>query len=82
MPGAALPGVARGLLLGGAMLALLGILALAMVVGKFARRITPAVELALLLLVAALVLAEFVSWSWLGAGSAENLLGRLLTGSR
>ncbi|MGH7324245.1 MAG: hypothetical protein ACREJ9_06310 [Candidatus Rokuibacteriota bacterium] len=59
------------------MLSLLGILALAVVVGKVARRITPAVELALLLLIAALVVAEFVSWSWWETGSTEALLGRL-----
>jgi hypothetical protein len=64
------------------MFALLGILALALVVGKVARRITPAVELVLLLLIAVIVLGEFVSWPEQQAGGAAEVIRRLLPGTR
>jgi len=60
------------------MLALLGILAIALLVGKLAPRITPAVELLLLGLVAAIVLAEFASWTPGGGGGAGDVLRSLM----
>jgi hypothetical protein len=45
------------------MLGLLAILLGALAVGKLARRMTPAVELLLLLLVGVIVLAEYASWT-------------------
>jgi hypothetical protein len=45
------------------MLALIGTLTVALLVGKTARRITPGLELVLFILVAALVVVEFVGWS-------------------
>ncbi|MGH7264960.1 MAG: hypothetical protein ACREMB_08935 [Candidatus Rokuibacteriota bacterium] len=50
------------------MIALLTILAAGLVIGKLAHRMTPAVELLLLLLVSGVVLAEFLSWGPDGAG--------------
>jgi hypothetical protein len=56
------------------MLALLGILMLALVVGKLARWMTPAVDLLLLLLVAAVVMIEYASWSaGNGASTGQQL---------
>ena len=66
----------------GELFALLAILALALVVGRVARRITPAVELILLLLIAGIVLGEFVSWSEGTAGGAGETIRRLLPGAR
>jgi hypothetical protein len=60
------------------MIALLGTLALALVVGKLARRLGPAVDLTLLLLVAALVGVELMSWSGGGAGGPGHWLRGLL----
>jgi len=59
------------------MLALLGTLALALTVGKIARRMTPAVELLLLLLVALLVSIELASWSGGHAASTGEQIRRL-----
>lgn len=55
------------------MVALLGILAVALLVGKLAPRITPAVELVLLGLIAAIVLVELASWSGGGPGPGDVL---------
>jgi len=55
------------------MVALLGILAVALLVGKLAPRITPAVELVLLGLIAAIVLVELASWSGGGPGPGDFL---------
>jgi hypothetical protein len=62
------------------MLALLTILLAAVVVGKTTRRITPAVQLALLLIIAGVVVAELVSWSWWEDGTGP--LGFLPGSSR
>jgi hypothetical protein len=55
------------------MVALLGILAVALLVGKLAPRITPAVELVLFGLIAAIVLVEFASWDGSGTGAGDFL---------
>jgi uncharacterized membrane protein YeaQ/YmgE (transglycosylase-associated protein family) len=62
------------------MISLLAILFLGLVVGKVARRITPAVELLLLLLIAGIVMAEFASWSGSQGGSPADFLRSLITG--
>ncbi|HEV8675495.1 MAG TPA: hypothetical protein VGX21_15720 [Methylomirabilota bacterium] len=64
------------------MIPLLAILALGLVAGKVARRITPAVELVLLLLIAGVVLADFLSWSGGQAGSPADFLRGLIAGGR
>jgi hypothetical protein len=64
------------------MIALLGTLALGLAVGKLTRRLGPAVDLVLLLLVAGLVAAEFFSWSERGGGGASDLLRELLSAFR
>jgi len=64
------------------MVALLGILACALLVGRFARRITPRVELMLLGLIAAIVLVEFASWHNSGTGSPLDLVRGLISGLR
>lgn len=64
------------------MIPLLAILALGLVAGKVARRITPAVELVLLLLIAGVVLADFLSWSSGPAGSPADFLRGLIAGGR
>jgi peptidoglycan/LPS O-acetylase OafA/YrhL len=55
------------------MLVLLGTLVVALFLGKTARRITPAVELVLLVLIAVLAAVELASWSSHGAGPKEWL---------
>jgi hypothetical protein len=55
------------------MIALLTILAVALLVGKLASRITPAVELVLLGLITAVVLVELASWSGGMAGPGDFL---------
>ena len=45
------------------MIALLTILTAGLLVGRFARRITPLIELLLLLVVAAIVLIQLVVWN-------------------
>lgn len=50
------------------MLALLTILGLGLLMGTLARRLTPAAQLLLLLLVTGVVLAEFMSWDAGGVG--------------
>jgi hypothetical protein len=55
------------------MLVLLGTLAMALFLGKTARRITPGVELVLLVLIALLAVVEFASWSSHGPGPKEWL---------
>ncbi len=64
------------------MIALLGTLVLGLVLGKMARRMTAAVDLLLLLLVAALVMAEFASWSGGNAASTGEQIRRLLDALR
>lgn len=59
------------------MVALLGILAVALLVGKLAPRITPAVELVLLGLIAAIVLVELASWSGGGGTGSGDFLRSL-----
>ena len=59
------------------MLALLGILVAALLVGKLAPRIGPGVQLALLAIVAAIVLAELASWS--AGGDAGDFLRHLMS---
>jgi hypothetical protein len=56
------------------MLGLLAILASGLVVGRFARRMTPAIELLLLGLVAGIVLLEFASWSRAGGETFRELV--------
>jgi len=63
------------------MLALLGILFTALLVGKLAPRIGPGVQLLMLGLVAAIVLAELASWQS-GATGAGDFLRWLMTGWR
>jgi hypothetical protein len=63
------------------MFALLAILGMALVVGKLARRITPAVELVLLLVIALIVVAEYMSWSHGGLPSPREALQGLIRGS-
>src|SRR5215510_16362526 len=65
----------------GEMLALLGILFTALLVGKLAPRIGPGVQLLVLGLVAAIVLAELASWQS-GATGAGDVLRWLMTGWR
>jgi len=60
------------------MLALLGILAVALLVGTLAPRITPAVELVLLGLIAAIVLVELASWSGGGGAGPGDFLRSLV----
>jgi hypothetical protein len=62
------------------MISLLAIMFLGLVVGKFARRITPAVELLLLLLIGGIVAAEYLSWSGSEGGSPADFLRHLITG--
>jgi hypothetical protein len=64
------------------MVPLLAILALGLAAGKLTRRITPAVELVLLLLIAGIVLVDFLSWSGGEAGSSADFLRGLITGGR
>ena len=64
------------------MLALLGIMTVALLIGRFASRITPAVELVLLALISAIVLAELASWGDGGATGASDFLRSLIQGSR
>jgi hypothetical protein len=64
------------------MFALLGILAMAVIVGKVAQRITPAVQLVLLVIITAIVLGEFVSWSGGQARSPAELIRGLLSWTR
>jgi peptidoglycan/LPS O-acetylase OafA/YrhL len=59
------------------MLVLLGTLAVALFLGKTARRITPAVELVLLVLIAVLAAVELASWSSPAADPKEWLRGLL-----
>ncbi|HEV8309350.1 MAG TPA: hypothetical protein VGW35_16955 [Methylomirabilota bacterium] len=63
------------------MFALLAILGMALAVGKLARRITPAVELVLLLVIALIVVAEYMSWSHGGLPSPREVLQGLIRGS-
>ncbi len=51
------------------MLALLAMLAAALLVGRFARRIGPRMELLLLGAIAAIVVGEFLSWETTQGGS-------------
>jgi hypothetical protein len=60
------------------MLALLGILAGALLIGRLARRITPGVELMLIGLITAIVLVEFASWYAIEPGSPLDVLRSLL----
>ena len=62
-------------------LGLLAILTTAVVIGKVVRRITPGVELLLLLLVATVILVEFVHWTG-HAGSATEQIARWLVPGR
>ena len=55
------------------MLGLLGILASRLAVGKLAHRITPAVEVLLILLVAAIVLIDFGSWATPSGSGGDHL---------
>jgi hypothetical protein len=66
----------------GAMVALLGILAGALLAGRLARRITTRVELLLLGLIAAIVLVEFASWHHAGPGGPLDVLRELVPGLR
>jgi hypothetical protein len=70
------------LLMWDAMLALLGILAGALLIGRLARRITPRVELVLIGLITAVVLVEFASWHAVEPGSPLDVLRSLLPGLR
>ena len=60
------------------MVALLGILACALLIGRLARRITPRVELLLLGLITAIVLVEFATWYPAGTGGPLDLLRLLI----
>jgi hypothetical protein len=60
------------------MLGLLAIIVSGLAVGKLTRRMTPAVDLLLLLLVAAIVLAEYVTWTATSRSSGPDLLLRWL----
>jgi len=65
------------------MLGLLALLASGLLVGKLARRLTPATEFLLFGLVTAIVLLEFASWSRTTSGSTvHELLEWLLPGVR
>jgi hypothetical protein len=64
------------------MLGLLALLASGLLVGKLARRVTPAAEVLLLGLVAGIVLLEFASWSRSAGSTVNELLGWLLPGIR
>jgi hypothetical protein len=64
------------------MLALLGILASALLMGRVVRRITPRVELALLGLIAVIVLLEFASWHEVASAGPLGFLRGLLPGNR
>jgi hypothetical protein len=65
------------------MLGLLALLASGLLVGKLAaRRVSPAAEILLLGLVAAIVLLEFASWSQTAGSTANELLEWLLPGIR
>jgi hypothetical protein len=65
-----------------AMLGLLALLASGLLVGKLARRVTPAAEILLLGLVTAIVLLEFASWSRTGGSTAHDLLEWILPAIR
>jgi hypothetical protein len=69
--------------LGATMLALLGMLTVALAIGKVAHRITLVIELMLLLCIAVIVFGEFVSWTGTGlrAGIEPGLNWRLLFSS-
>jgi hypothetical protein len=73
-------GVASLLLSHKAMISLLAIMFLGLLVGKVARRITPAVELLLLLLIGGIVAAEYLSWSGSEGVSPADFLRSLITG--
>jgi hypothetical protein len=60
------------------MVALLGILACALLIGRLVRRITPGFELMLLGLIAAIVLVEFATWYPAGSGGPLDVLRALL----
>jgi ammonia channel protein AmtB len=64
------------------MLALLAIMTVALLVGRFASRITPTVELVLLALITVIVLAELASWGDGGATGASDFLRALIQGGR
>jgi hypothetical protein len=70
--------VASVLLAWEAMLALLGILAAALLIGRVARRITPRIELVLIGVITAIVLVEFASWHAVEPGSPLDVLRSLL----
>ena len=65
-----------------AMLGLLALLASGLFVGKLARRVTPAAEILLFGLIAAIVLFEFASWSRTGGSTVTELLDWLRSGIR
>jgi hypothetical protein len=60
------------------MIALLGILACALLIGRLARRITPGFELMLLGLITAIVLVEFATWYPAGSGGPLDVLRAFL----
>jgi hypothetical protein len=60
------------------MLGLLALLASGLLVGKLARRVTPAAEILLLGLVTAIVLLEFASWSRTSGSTVHEVLEWLL----
>ena len=62
------------------MLGLLAILTTAVVIGKLVRRITPGVELLLLLLVATVILVEFMYWTGHTGSTTEQMARWLLPG--
>ena len=59
---------------------LLAILTAAVVMGKLVRRITPGVELLLLLVVAAVILLEFVYWTGHAGSTTEQMVRWLRPG--
>ena len=59
---------------------LLAILTVAVVMGKLVRRITPGVELLLLLVVATVILVEFLYWTGHAGSTTEQMVRWLRPG--